>query len=33
LFGPAQVTVDVLGGETHVVGEVDETAIATNFGQ
>jgi len=33
VFAPAQVTVDVLGGETHVVGEVDETAIATNFGQ
>jgi methenyltetrahydromethanopterin cyclohydrolase len=31
LFGPAQVTVDVLGGDTHVVGERDETVLAESY--
>jgi len=32
LFGPAQVTIDVLGGETHVVGETYEDILAESFG-
>lgn len=32
LFAPAQVTVDVLGGETHVVGETREDILAESFG-
>ncbi len=32
LFGPAQVTVDVVGGDTHVVGDTDEELLATSFG-
>ena len=32
LFGPAQVTVDVVGGETHVVGETNENVLAESFG-
>ena len=32
LFGPAQVTVDVRGGETHVLGDVSEDVLATSFG-
>lgn len=31
-FGPAQVTVDVIGGPTHVHGEVDESVVAESFG-
>ena len=31
LFGPAQVTVDVLGGETHVVGDTHEAVLAESF--
>jgi methenyltetrahydromethanopterin cyclohydrolase len=31
LFGPAQVTVDVVGGETHVVGETREDILAESF--
>ncbi|WP_114578078.1 methenyltetrahydromethanopterin cyclohydrolase [Saliphagus sp. LR7] len=32
LFAPATVTIDVLGGETHVVGEVREDLVAESFG-
>ncbi|MFC7227826.1 methenyltetrahydromethanopterin cyclohydrolase [Salinirubellus salinus] len=32
VFAPAQVTVDVLGGDTHVVGETDEALLADSFG-
>ncbi len=32
LFAPATVTIDVLGGETHVVGEVREDLVADSFG-
>jgi methenyltetrahydromethanopterin cyclohydrolase len=31
LFGPAQVTVDVAGGPTHVVGATDESLLAESF--
>ena len=31
LFGPAAVTVDVIGGETRTVGEVDEGVLAESF--
>jgi methenyltetrahydromethanopterin cyclohydrolase len=31
LFGPAQVTVDVVGGDTHVVGERSEDLLAESF--
>ncbi len=31
LFGPAQVTVDVLGGETHVLGDTREDVLAESF--
>jgi len=30
-FGPAQVTIDVLGGETHVVGETRPDVLAESF--
>ena len=30
-FAPAQVTLDVLGGDTHLVGGVDEDALAASF--
>lgn len=32
LFAPARVTVDVLGGPTHVHGETDEELLAQSFG-
>ena len=32
VFAPAQVTIDVVGGETHVVGERNETQLAESFG-
>ncbi|SDJ22740.1 methenyltetrahydromethanopterin cyclohydrolase [Halovenus aranensis] len=32
LFAPAQVTVDVRGGDTHVYGERDEATLAESFG-
>ena len=32
LFGPAQVTVDVVGGETHVLGDTHEDVLAQSFG-
>jgi methenyltetrahydromethanopterin cyclohydrolase len=32
LFGPAAVTVDVIGGETHAVGDVHEDVLAESFG-
>jgi methenyltetrahydromethanopterin cyclohydrolase len=32
LFAPAQVTVDVLGGPTHVHGETNEATLAESFG-
>ncbi|MDS0283456.1 methenyltetrahydromethanopterin cyclohydrolase [Haloarcula onubensis] len=32
LFGPAKVTVDVVGGDTHVVGETREDVLAESFG-
>jgi methenyltetrahydromethanopterin cyclohydrolase len=32
VFAPAQVTVDVLGGPTHVVGRTDEALLAESFG-
>lgn len=32
LHGPAQVTVDVLGGDTHVFGETREDLLAESFG-
>ncbi len=31
-FAPAQVTVDVVGGPTHVYGETDESVVAESFG-
>lgn len=32
VFAPAQVTIDVLGGETHVFGAVEEAIVADSFG-
>jgi len=32
LFGPAKVTVDVVGGDTHVVGETHGDVLAESFG-
>jgi methenyltetrahydromethanopterin cyclohydrolase len=32
LFAPAQATIDVVGGPTHVVGECDEALLAEGFG-
>ncbi|WP_435364443.1 methenyltetrahydromethanopterin cyclohydrolase [Haloarchaeobius sp. DYHT-AS-18] len=32
VFAPAQITVDVLGGPTHVFGETDEELLAESFG-
>lgn len=32
VFAPAQVTIDVRGGETHVFGEVSEDILAESFG-
>ncbi|MFC7057888.1 methenyltetrahydromethanopterin cyclohydrolase [Halovenus salina] len=32
LFAPAQVTIDVRGGDTHVYGERDEATLAESFG-
>jgi methenyltetrahydromethanopterin cyclohydrolase len=32
LFGPAKVTIDVVGGDTHVVGETREDVLAESFG-
>jgi len=32
LFGPAKVTIDVVGGDTHVVGETHEDVLAESFG-
>jgi methenyltetrahydromethanopterin cyclohydrolase len=32
LFGPAKVTVDVVGGDTHVVGETHEDVLVESFG-
>jgi methenyltetrahydromethanopterin cyclohydrolase len=32
VFAPAQVTVDVADGPTHVIGETDQTALARSFG-
>lgn len=32
VFAPAKVTVDVVGGPTHVLGETDETLLAESFG-
>jgi methenyltetrahydromethanopterin cyclohydrolase len=32
LFAPAQVTIDVVGGETHVVGETAPDVLAESFG-
>ncbi len=31
-FGPAAVTIDVVGGDTHVVGETSEDVLAESFG-
>jgi methenyltetrahydromethanopterin cyclohydrolase len=31
-FGPAQVTIDVIGGETTTYGEMNETVLADSFG-
>jgi len=31
-FAPAKLTVDVVGGDTHVVGETDEALVAESFG-
>ena len=31
LFAPAQVTIDVVGGDTHVVGDTDEDVLAESF--
>jgi methenyltetrahydromethanopterin cyclohydrolase len=31
IYGPAQVTVDVVGGDTHVFGETDESVLADSF--
>jgi len=32
LFGPAKVTVDVVGGDTYVVGDIHEDVLAESFG-
>ncbi|MFC6757323.1 MULTISPECIES: methenyltetrahydromethanopterin cyclohydrolase [Haloarcula] len=32
LFGPAKVTIDVVGGDTHVVGETHEDVLVESFG-
>jgi methenyltetrahydromethanopterin cyclohydrolase len=32
VFAPAQVTVDVVGGPTHVLGKRDEALLAESFG-
>jgi methenyltetrahydromethanopterin cyclohydrolase len=32
VFAPAQVTIDVLGGETHALGDVNEALLAESFG-
>jgi methenyltetrahydromethanopterin cyclohydrolase len=32
VFAPAAVTIDVVGGDTHALGEVDETLLAESFG-
>jgi methenyltetrahydromethanopterin cyclohydrolase len=32
VFAPAQVTIDVVGGDTHVVGERNEAQLAESFG-
>lgn len=32
VFAPAQATIDVIGGDTHVVGERDEGLLAESFG-
>ena len=32
LFAPAQVTIDVVGGDTHVVGDTHEDVLAESFG-
>jgi len=32
VFAPAQVTVDVVGGDTHVLGDVNEALLAESFG-
>ena len=32
LFAPAQVTIDVVGGDTHVVGDTSEALLAESFG-
>ncbi|MFC7234209.1 methenyltetrahydromethanopterin cyclohydrolase [Halosegnis marinus] len=32
VFAPAQVTVDVVGGDTHVLGRTDEALLAESFG-
>lgn len=32
VFAPAQVTIDVVGGPTHVEGEVDESLLAESYG-
>jgi len=32
VFAPAQVTIDVVGGPTHVLGETDEDLLAESFG-
>ena len=32
LFAPAQVTIDVVGGDTHVVGSTSESVLAESFG-
>ncbi len=32
VFGPAQVTIDVVGGDTHVVGDVHDDILAESFG-
>ncbi|WP_138007193.1 methenyltetrahydromethanopterin cyclohydrolase [Halalkalirubrum salinum] len=31
VFAPAKVTIDVLGGDTHVIGETNETLLAESF--
>ncbi|WP_135828847.1 methenyltetrahydromethanopterin cyclohydrolase [Halorussus halobius] len=33
VFAPAQATIDVVGGDTHVVGECDEDLLAESFGR
>jgi methenyltetrahydromethanopterin cyclohydrolase len=32
IFAPAKVTIDVVGGGTHVIGEMDEALLANSFG-